>query len=96
MIGRGNMDNYSGFIMITVVCALVLLIGAVKKKSEFIINFILRTVLGMISIYFINEFLNWQNINIAVGMNPITVLTSGTLGIPGVLLLYGINFYKFL
>lgn len=96
MIGRGNMDNYSGFIMITVVCTLVLLIGAIKKKSEFIINFILRTILGMISIYFINEFLNWQNINLTVGMNPITVLTSGTLGIPGVLLLYGINFYNFL
>lgn len=90
------MDNYAGFIIITIVCALVLLIGAMKKKSEIIINFILRTVMGMIYIYFLNEFLRWQNINIAVGMNPITVLTSGTLGIPGVLLLYGINFYKFL
>lgn len=90
------MDKYAGFIMIITVCGIVLLIGAFRKQSEFIINFILRSVFGIISIYFINQFVIWQKIDIAVGINPLTVLTSGILGFPGLLLLYGINFYKFL
>ncbi|MDD3205122.1 MAG: pro-sigmaK processing inhibitor BofA family protein [Lachnospiraceae bacterium] len=90
------MKNYEGFLLIVVVCAIVLLIGAMKKKSELLINFILRTVLGLISIYFINEILKWQSIDVLVGMNPITALTTGMLGFPGVILLYGIQFCKFL
>lgn len=90
------MDNYAGFITIIVVCTLVLLIGAYRKKSEIIINFILRSVFGVICIYFLNEIMLWQKIDAVVGINPFTVLTTGTLGFPGLLLLYGINFYKFL
>ncbi|MDD2972324.1 MAG: pro-sigmaK processing inhibitor BofA family protein [Lachnospiraceae bacterium] len=89
-------DNLTGFIIIIVVCVLVLFIGVVKKKSELFMNVILRTVLGLISIYFMNEVLDWQQIDVAVGLNPLTALTSGILGFPGVLLLYGIQFYKFL
>ena len=34
--------------------------------------------------------------SINVGLNPVSFLTSGTLGIPGVCLLYGITFYQIL
>lgn len=35
-------------------------------------------------------------LDIYVGLNPVTLLTSGTLGFPGVALLYGIEVTKFL
>jgi len=91
-----KLDNMTGYIIIITVCIIVLLIGFLKKKSELLVNLILRTVLGLISIYFINEFLKWQDILVMVGINPVTALTSGILGFPGVLLLYGIQFYNFL
>ena len=91
-----KLEDMAGFIVIIAVCAVVLLIGFLKKRSDLLVNFILRTVLGMIGIYFINEFLKWQNIQVMVGINPITALTSGILGFPGLLLLYGIQFYKIL
>jgi len=50
--------------------------------------------LGMGLIFFANQFLDYRNIPVSVGLNLLSFLTSGTLGIPGVGLLYGIMFYK--
>lgn len=90
------MDHYMGIIMIAAVCIIVLLIGAFRRKTEWVINFILRAVTGTAAAFFINAFLVSKGISIAIGINPITVLTSGFLGFPGLAMLYGINFYKFL
>lgn len=90
------MDNYIGGIMIAAACFSVLLIGAFRKKKEWIINVILRMVTGTVAIFFLNGFLISQGVSIAVGINPITVLTSGILGFPGLIMLYSINLYKFL
>ena len=40
-------------------------------------------------------FCKKQGFDIYVGLNPVTLLTSGTLGFPGVALLYGIEVTKF-
>lgn len=61
---------------------------------EQIINFIMRSVLGIIAIYFINTILTGAHISLNVGLNAVTVLTSGFLGIPGIIMLYGIGLYK--
>lgn len=90
------MDNYMGGIMIVGACIFVLMISAFRKKKEWIINFIFRSVIGTVAIFFMNGFLVSQGLSIAIGINPITVLTSGILGIPGLIMLYGINLYKFL
>lgn len=90
------MDNYLGGIIIVASCTLVLLIGAFRRKKEWIINFILRSVAGTIAAFFINGFLVSQGLAIAIGINPITVLTSGILGFPGLIMLYGINLYALL
>ena len=42
----------------------------------------------------LTKFLDGQGISACVGMNPITFLTSGSFGFPGVALLYGITFYQ--
>lgn len=90
------MEKFGGSAAILVVCALVLVIGAFGRKIEWIINFVLRAVMGTIGIYFLNSYLLTKQISIAVGINPVTVLTSGILGFPGVVVLYGINFFKVL
>lgn len=91
-----GMSDYMGGMIIAAACIFVLLIGAFRKKKEWIINFIFRTIIGTLAIFFINGFLESRGISIAIGVNPITILTSGILGFPGLIMLYGINLYKFL
>lgn len=67
-----------------------------EKGIEMIVNFIVRLILGTAVIFFVNQFLDSRNISIAVGMNPVTFLTSGILGLPGVALLYGIVCWEIL
>ena len=67
-----------------------------ERKTQWVVNFLVRAIVGCALIFFANEFLTAQGISAHVGLNPMTFLTSGTLGIPGVALLYGIVFYKIL
>lgn len=65
-----------------------------EKQPPVIINFLVRAVLGAALIFFINMFLDSNDIALSVGLNPVTFVTSGILGTPGVALLYGITFYQ--
>ncbi len=65
-----------------------------ERQPHIMINFFVRVILGIAMIFFVNEFLEYENIAVRVGMNPLTLLTSGVLGTPGVALLYGIAFYR--
>lgn len=65
-----------------------------NKWASVITNFIVRAVLGMGLIFFINQYLLPNENTLNVGMNAITFLTTGSLGIPGVCLLYGVLFYQ--
>ena len=67
-----------------------------EQRPHLLVNFIVRAIVGVAMIFFVNEFLSSQGISVQVGINPVTVLTSGILGTPGVALLYGISFYQFL
>ena len=67
-----------------------------EGRPGIIVNFLVRALIGMALIFFVNEFLSSRGINAAVGLNAVTFLTSGTRGIPGVALLYGIVFYRIL
>lgn len=88
------MNNSTGMIAILGVCIIVLMIGFMGKKVEWLVNFILRSVMGTILIYVINLVLAAQQIGITVGINVLTILTSGLLGFPGVFALYGIQFFE--
>ena len=63
-------------------------------RTQVLVNFVVRAVIGTALIFFVNQFLNARGIDIRVGMNPVTEVTSGVLGTPGVALLYGISFYR--
>lgn len=85
-----------GNILILAVCIVVLLLGALKKKMEWLLNVIMRSILGTLAIYFINAGLGMMGISLEIGVNVTTVLTCAVLGIPGLLALYGIAVYRML
>ena len=64
-----------------------------KWLSDMVINFFVRMMIGVALIFLVNQFLAEKEINVSVGLNPVTAITSGTLGVPGVCLLYGIVWY---
>jgi len=90
------MELGQGIIWMIVACVLVLFIAGWRKKKEILLNFAIRLVMGIALILVINQILAKANIDITVGLNPVSLLTAGTLGVPGVALLYGIAGCKFL
>ena len=89
---RGNgMDHTMGILMIGAACLLVLLVAAMRSRTQILMNFILRVVLGLLLIYFVNSFLDGRGIPIHVGLGAVSLLISGALGAPGVLMMYGIG-----
>ena len=89
-------DKMLGTVVIFVVCVAVVIMGATKSKLEWLLNVVMRSILGTIAIYFINGVLAGVGITLGVGINPITILTSGILGFPGLAVIYGIGIYNFL
>ncbi len=84
------MDLKYAVITIAGVCGLVLLIGLLRKKAEFVLNFFVRMVVGLVCVYIANSILAHRGIDIAVGLNAVSALTLGSLGFGGFLLLYGV------
>ena len=76
---------------IGLVTSFVVLIAILKSKANIIFRFLIQGVLGGILIYGMNEFFLSQNLVSIIALNPLTVLTCGFLGIPGVLLLFCIQ-----
>lgn len=64
--------------------------------KEWLLNVILRMILGTIVIYFVNDILIKAGVFLEVGINPVTVLVSGILGFPGIVGLYGLGIYNLL
>lgn len=92
-MGTG-MEGQTGILFIVGACACVLLLGAMRRRAEWLLNFILRAVVGTLAIFFINVAMQKAGVVSLIGLNPVTVLTSGLLGFPGLAMLYGIHFYK--
>ena len=67
-----------------------------NKFTSAVINFFIRAIVGMALIFFINQFVLPSDSSINVGLNAVSFLTSGSLGIHGVCLLYGIMCYNIL
>lgn len=78
---------------IIVTCVLLLVIGVLRHRLELLVNVLLRMVMGILGIYLLNAFLTSQSILVNVGINETTILTVGLLGLPGFMLVYGIEFY---
>lgn len=67
-----------------------------SKISSFLVNFIIRALVGMVLIFFIDQYVIPDDSAVNVGLNALSFLTTGSLGILGVCLLYGIMCYRIL
>lgn len=65
-----------------------------KWFSDLLVNFFVRMFIGVLLIFLVNQFLVMYEVEEQVGINPVTAVTAGTLGVPGVCLLYGIVFFQ--
>lgn len=72
---------------------ILLIISFFGKKAEWLIDFVLRSIMGTIALYFINIGIASLGFAVTVGINLATVLTTGILGLPGIILLYGLGVY---
>ena len=91
------MEAYYGVAAIAGICLLVLLMGMLKQKAVgVLVAFVLRVFAGAVGIFVVNEVLESQGIAVAAGINPVSLLTVGTLGISGFALIYAILFYRLL
>lgn len=61
---------------------------------ESFIKIVLRCLTGGVAIVTLNLILGSQGITTYVGINVISLLTCGVLGVPGFLALYGLSFYQ--
>lgn len=60
---------------------------AVKERLK---TFFLRMTTGLLLILALNMGFEKAGFTLAVGINPVTAATTGILGVPGVIMLYGI------
>ena len=77
--------------MIGLVTCFVVLIVILKSKAGMALRFVVQAVAGSALLYGMNQFFLTQNLVSTIALNPLTVLTCGFLGIPGVLLLFCIQ-----
>lgn len=77
--------------IIGLVTGFVVLIVILKSRANMVFRFVVQAVIGAVLIYGMNQFFLSQNLISIIALNPLTVLTCGFLGIPGVLLLLGIQ-----
>lgn len=90
------MKQENGFLIMIGICVLVLFIGVLKQKAAIVLNMIVRVIVGCVAIILFNDFLQKQGIPVAAGLNPLNLLTIGSLGTSGFALIYGILFYTLL
>ena len=87
------METYGGIAWMIGVLGAVFGIVTLRRHIEILINFVLRGVLGLFFIYFGNYFLAEMIPELTLGYNLTNFLASGLLGVPGIMMLYGIRFY---
>jgi inhibitor of the pro-sigma K processing machinery len=79
--------------IIILVCIVIIGICIAKKRPDLIVDFMLRASLGTAGIYLLDFIIGLGGYNVNVGVNVITILANGFLGLPGFILLYGLAFY---
>ena len=88
------MEQYTDLIILFSGITVVFLLALFAKKASVFMAFMARGILGGLIIYFANIGFQKAGLGVAVGLNSASLLTSAILGFPGLLLLYGIKFYK--
>lgn len=82
--------------MIVVMCLLVLAIVLFRRRMQLILGLVLRFLCGVAGIYLVNLLMERAAFEAEIGINPVTVLVTTILGIPGLAMLYGIKIVSLL
>ena len=90
------MEHPENLLWIIGAAVLLFAISFLGKKAEWFLNLVLRSVFGVIFMYFLNWGIEILGFTVAVGIYAATVLTVGILGFPGILVLYGLAVYHML
>ena len=93
---RKLMNQPENLLWLIGAAVLLLILSFFVRKAEWLINFVLRSIMGTIAIYFINIWVTFLGFTTVVGINAASVLTTGILGIPGIVMLYGLSIYEIL
>lgn len=82
-------------VLMVIIMACLLFIGIciVRKRSDLVMDFLLRACVGTAGIYLLDFVLTISGYHISVGINAFSILSNGLLGLPGFILLYGLAFY---
>ncbi len=81
------------FIAIIIVCLIYFAICLIRRRPDLILDFGLRACIGTIGIYIVDIILKSKGYDVCVGINGATILANGLLGVPGILMLYGLAVY---
>lgn len=90
------MEHPENLLWIIGAAVLLFAISFFGKKAEWFLNLVLRSVFGVIFMYFLNWGIEILGFTVAVGINAATALTVGILCFPGILVLYGLAVYHML
>lgn len=83
-------------IIIIASCVIFITVCLIRKRPDLLVNFALRASLGTAGVYVLDIFLKSRGYGVFVGVNAMSVLSNGLLGLPGFILLYGLAaFYSF-
>lgn len=83
------------FLIIIAICIILISINLIKYRPNLLANFLLRAAVGTAGLYLLNIIFINKEYNIKVGINGLTVLANGLLGLPGFLMLYALAIYYF-
>lgn len=81
---------YPIFLVITI---LLMIAYLYKTHKRWLVTVAIRAVAGIVLILVLNIVLPMVGAAVSVGVNPISVIGSGLLGIPGIILLYGSSYF---
>lgn len=80
-------------IVIILICAAFIAACVIRRRPDLIVDFGLRACIGTAGVYLLDFILKSRSYDINVGVNGVTVLTNGLLGLPGFIMLYGLAIY---
>lgn len=85
--------NSTIFVIVIAVCSVFIIGCIIKQRPDLIVDFVLRACFATAGICVLNLAMGIQGYSLNVGINGVTILTSGLLGLPGFILLYGLSLY---
>ena len=86
-MGEFTSQNYM-YIFIVCVCLFVLFLSSFQKKRRLVLGLVARVILGLVTLIGLDQLFSYLALDLFVGVNLWTLLTSTIRGIQGVCMLF--------